>query len=153
MCYKKRMRFSQLLNNPKPIKNAEPLKRHLVKIAKKHRLQLLIIFGSLARKKMTALSDIDIAYLKIPSLTLDKQMKLLGDLQNIFHREDIDLVELTKASPLLKMAILKDCFLIYSKSRKDLIDFRYKTITSFLATQYLRNQFLYYVKKAVLGGI
>ncbi len=65
------------------------------------------LFGSLATKKPTPLSDVDIAiYLSEDSNTSNKRFEILGELSDILQTDEIDLVILNSAPLTLKMKIL-----------------------------------------------
>lgn len=79
------------------------------KIAKKYRLGLILLFGSMAEKKfLHKESDFDIAYLAEKSLNLAEEMQLIRDLSVVFKSENIDLVNLKIAGPLLAHQIFKN---------------------------------------------
>lgn len=147
------MRFLNISINPPPISRNElgALKHGFENVGKAHGLDLLAIYGSLAKDRMGPLSDIDVAFLKSGRTTMGELTAILGDLQALLEREDIDITDLSEANPLLKMCILKDSIFVYSSSEAKLVEFRYKTISEFLATQYLRSQFSHYLRRAVLG--
>ncbi len=65
------------------------------------------LFGSLAKKKPTPLSDVDIAIcLSEDSNTSNKKVEILGELVDILKTDEIDLVILNSAPLTLKMKIL-----------------------------------------------
>lgn len=120
-------------------------------MAQEHGLALLYVYGSLAKNRMGQLSDIDLAVQKKDGqkLSWDETLKLIGQLQELFQREDIDLVDLLEASPLLRMRILQTGYLAYAASFEDKVHFSYKTISDYLATSFLRKSFAGYLNKAV----
>jgi len=65
------------------------------------------LFGSRAAGKANRLSDIDIAVYLASALGPSGHLKLLGDLIDIFHTDEIDLVVLNSAPIGLKMRVLK----------------------------------------------
>jgi len=85
------------------------------KIAQRYKLELILLFGSRISGKAYKGSDFDIAYLSKKDLTLDEEAKLIIELSPIFKSENIDLVNLKKAPPLLFYAITKDCQVFYEK--------------------------------------
>jgi len=95
---------------------AENIKKNLAeKIAKNYSLELILLFGSRASKKNYKGSDFDIAYLSKRDLDLEEESKLIVELAPVFKSENIDLVNLKKAPPLLFYAIFKNCRIIYEK--------------------------------------
>lgn len=63
------------------------------KLAKKHKLKLVILFGSATTKNLHPESDIDIAI--YPSKKI-KEEKLYEDLISIFKRTDLDIINIKK---------------------------------------------------------
>lgn len=90
-------------------------KKLIEEIAKKYSLDLLLLFGSRASGKTYKGSDFDLAYLSKANLTLEEEAELILALILLFKSEDIDLINLKKASPLLFYAIFKNCRLLYEK--------------------------------------
>lgn len=83
--------------------------------AEKYSLKLLLLFGSRATGKNYATSDFDVAYLSNKDLDLMEEARLMLDLSPVFKSEDIDLVNLKKAPPLLYYAVFQDCQVLYEK--------------------------------------
>lgn len=96
---------------------AEKQKVILKKIAQRYNLELILLFGSQIgdKKYLNKESDFDIAYLSGRSLDLTDEAKLIVEIAPIFRSENIDLVNLRKAPPLLFYAITKNCRVIYEK--------------------------------------
>jgi len=94
---------------------SEKQKDHLAKIAQKYSLELILLFGSRIEKKLHQESDYDVAYLSSRHLDLMEEAQLIVDLAPIFKSENIDLVNLKRANPLLLYAITKNCQVIYEK--------------------------------------
>ena len=63
-------------------------------------------FGSAKEGMRRAGGDVDIGVLVEPPFTLDEQLKLLGRLQNILQIEELDLVILNEANPILRFEAL-----------------------------------------------
>ncbi len=68
-----------------------PLKKDLVALAQKYHLRVLILFGSHAHGIVHRESDLDLAFFSYKSID---EEKLLMDLMKLFHRADIDLINL-----------------------------------------------------------
>ena len=67
------------------------------------------LFGSLAKRRRTPLSDVDIAvYLSEGDDTVERKMQILGKLMQILETDEIDLVILNTAPLTLRMKILED---------------------------------------------
>lgn len=93
-----------------------PKRTELIKkIARKYRLELLLLFGSRVGGKASPESDFDVAYLSVKDLDLSQEARLMVDLAPVFRSENIDLVNLRKAPPLLFYAVTSKCQVMYEK--------------------------------------
>ncbi len=89
------------------------IRERLAPIFKDERLQLVLLFGSFPLGKTHKQSDIDLAFL------FDKPVDIL-ELTNrvirLLHADNIDVVDLRRASSLLKFSIAKTAKVLYEKS-------------------------------------
>lgn len=76
------------------------------------------LFGSASKGRMRADSDIDVGVLFARQPTLDEWLDLHADLQDAFGLEDIDLVVLNRASPILRFEAISGQAL-YSRKREE----------------------------------
>jgi len=83
------------------------------KTAREFSLELLLLFGSRAEGTAHSKSDFDVAYLSGKRLDLKEESGLALALSSIFKSDNIDLVSLAKASPLLYFAIFRNCQVLY----------------------------------------
>lgn len=113
-------------------------KKLLQKIAQKYLLELILLFGSRAFKKNHKESDFDIAYLAKKDLNLNEEAKLIIELSPIFKSENIDLVNLKKAPPLLFYAITKECQVLFES--KPLI---FASLRAYAFKKYIETKPLY----------
>lgn len=90
-------------------------KKTIESIARKYDIDLFVLFGSRAIGRAHAQSDTDIAYRSRLPLPLDREARLILDLSAVFGTEDIDLVNLSAAPPLLYYAIFKDGTPLYER--------------------------------------
>ncbi len=75
------------------------------------------LFGSLAKEKLTPLSDVDIAvFLKRDANLLKNKVDTLSILIDILHTDEIDLVILNTASLPLSMRIIENKKIIVDKT-------------------------------------
>ncbi|MCL5010976.1 MAG: nucleotidyltransferase domain-containing protein [Patescibacteria group bacterium] len=89
----------------------------LLSIAQKYDLRLLLLFGSqVDGKQLHKESDFDVAYLSRGKLDLMKEAQMIVDLTPYFHSENIDLVNLKNASPLLYYAVFDKCQVLYQEN-------------------------------------
>jgi predicted nucleotidyltransferase len=85
-------------------------------IARRYKLELILIFGSYASGESHSGSDIDIAVYGQKILSEKVKIGLISEFSGIFHKEKIDLVDIKTASPLLKKEIFKNYKVLYQKS-------------------------------------
>jgi hypothetical protein len=71
------------------------------------RVVFAYLFGGLARGEHRPLSDVDIAVYLAGIVTADVKLDILGKLMDILGTDEIDLVILNTAPPLLAMNVLR----------------------------------------------
>lgn len=126
-------------------------KEKIEDIFKEHNIVFAYIFGSQAHDKAGPISDIDIAVYFDDSLVkqerFDLKLRLMARLSDLFEKEDVDIVSLNDAYPLLAHRILKHGKLIYAKSMKQEKDYEDRAIGEYLDWQpYLEEQVKNYFK-------
>lgn len=92
-------------------------KNEVVKIAEKYGLDLVVLFGSQATGQTHKESDIDIAYSGNKRLTFDEEIRINSDLIDAFERDDVQLVNIKKASPLLMKQIVDHAVILYEREK------------------------------------
>jgi hypothetical protein len=111
-------------------------KKQLGEIFKKEGIIFAYLFGSLVRGKTGYLSDIDIAvYLREEIYSreyFETKLRILGDLTDLFKQDDIDLVVLNDAPPLVSHTILKEGRLIFCADAKKRIEYEVKATLKYL---------------------
>lgn len=95
------------------------IKIRMKKIAEKYRLEMALLFGSVAVDKIHESSDIDIG-VKIIGKPLDfnEFADLQYDLQRIFPEREVDLVLLNHADPLFLKKIVESPVLLFGSERQ-----------------------------------
>ncbi len=86
-------------------------------VCKQHNLSLVILFGSHSRGQADKNSDIDLAVL-VDKKTIDAdfEFSLLTTFVNLVQRDNLDLVLLNRAEPLLQSQVARYGTLLYEKS-------------------------------------
>jgi len=122
------------------------IKEKLAPIFKDESLNLVLLFGSLIHKKRHKQSDIDIAFL------YDRPVDIVGLTNRVIkllHTDTIDVVDLKKASPLLRFTAVKNGVLVYEKTPGMFNEFCSLAFRRYIDTKKLRdlrsqsiNQFL-----------
>ncbi|KKW11045.1 MAG: putative nucleotidyltransferase [Parcubacteria group bacterium GW2011_GWA2_49_9] len=91
----------------------EEQRRQIGEIAKKHKLSLVVLFGSQATGRVHTKSDIDIAVLSLKAESLSKAAEDIGD---VFKRNDVEVADLSVPSPYLWHAVAKEGVLLFEAS-------------------------------------
>ena len=91
----------------------------VAEIARKHRIVLLLRFGSAVTGRMHPRSDVDFAVLleRAPD-SLATQADLIADLQTLVAGRDVDVAFLNHADPLLLKQVCERCELVYGSERR-----------------------------------
>ncbi len=91
------------------------------------------LFGSVARKQATDLSDVDIAVFLKPEVEVkeeqrvERQLTLAKELENITGRE-IQVTLLNQAPPLLAYMVIRDGILLYQSDNARRVEFEVHTM-------------------------
>ncbi len=114
------------------------------------------IFGSVVTGRARPDSDVDIAVLVSEKVMRkdpwDYRMRLAADLMGELQRDDVDLVLLNQAPPLLAHRILSKGKLILERSPSARVRFQVRTVNQYLDTQPMRDLYLAYLKKHIREG-
>lgn len=87
-------------------------------IAKKHKLKLVLAFGSAAAGTMHEKSDVDIAVLAgEDDLSFEELGDMSIDLQQLFPEHELDLAAINHADPLFLKKIMEAPVLLYGEDR------------------------------------
>lgn len=121
-------------------------KQTIESIAEKYDIDLFVLFGSRAIGRATAMSDTDIAYRSRTPLLLDREACLILDLSAVFGDENIDLVNITAAPPLLRYAIFKDGMPLYEKEPLAFASYAAYAFKLYVEAQPLFRYQLHYLK-------
>ena len=116
----------------------DKIKEKMEEIARKYELFFVALFGSRASGKYHKKSDFDVAYLSKVELNLEQESELIIDLSRIFKNDNIDLVNLKNAKPLLYYAIFNNCRVIYEKT-----SLLFPTLRAYAFKKYIETKPLY----------
>lgn len=99
-------------------------------------VELAYLFGSQARGKASALSDVDVAVLLDDQLSsqhfFEIRLRIMGDLMDILGINEVDVAILNQATVALRYRVLRDGLLLYCHNRDRLIAFRLQTVNEYL---------------------
>lgn len=96
--------------------------KQIIELASQSNINYLYLFGSQARKNINLRSDFDFAVkfdTKKIKDTFDAKLELMANLSKILQKEDVDVVNIEEADPLLHFNILKDGVVIYEKDKHE----------------------------------
>lgn len=102
--------------------DAKKLKPAINKLAKKHQLKLVLLFGSFASGKNRGDSDLDIAVLSSKKISFIDEIDMANEFSSLFGK-NADLTILNRANPLLLFQVSKNAVLLCG-SRKDFLNFK-----------------------------
>ena len=92
----------------------EEIREKLKPVLEDRGLQLIVLFGSGVSGRTHRQSDIDLAFL------FDRPMDILeltNKIIRLLHTDNIDVVDLKRASPLLKYSVVKNGMRIYEREQ------------------------------------
>lgn len=122
----------------------------LGQIIKDYDLTLLVSFGSYNTEQFTEKSDIDVGYLSRINLEVEQQSTLIGDLVKLFQRDKIDLVDLSRATPILLYEVARNSQILYEEE-DSYLRFKLKASARYADTKFLRQQRREYLDSLVRG--
>jgi len=147
------MRFIKVLKTregkPLSFEELEPL---IAKVCEKYGLVLFYIFGSYAFNEAYRLSDLDVAVLPEQDLGLNQFLALIGELQDIFEEEAVDLVDLRKAPLTLIHRVLKEGKCLYARDPRTKIEHESRWETLYLDAEPLRREHFEALRKRLENG-
>lgn len=113
----------------------EVLKDKLSPIFKEKGLRLIILFGSAVSGKINKNSDIDIAFLFDDPVDI---LKLTNTVIRLLHTDNVDVVDLRRASPLLKFSAIKKGKPLYEREPGIFNEFSSLAFRRYIDTKKLR---------------
>jgi predicted nucleotidyltransferase len=124
-------------------------KKKLKEFVNKYNISLILIFGSYAKGRARELSDLDIGIKFDKNIDMNLYSSILRELVEIFNREDIDVVVLNYADPLLRFEIITSCKVLYQAYSEAYIDFYLYSVKSYDDVRKLRKLEENYLKKGI----
>ena len=92
-------------------------------VAEKYDLEFVVLFGSQATGRTHPKSDVDLAYFPPPIFPFDHESKLYLDMVEAIRKNEIDIINLKRASSLLLKQVVDKSLVLYEKHRGDFDEF------------------------------
>ena len=125
-----------------PLENFDHYQQALNETFERHQVVLAYLYGSQARGKAGPLSDVDVAVLfdsNVPeSERFSHLLHIIGELGRVFHRNDVYVVDLAEASPLLRHRVYYDGQLLYCTDNAVRVRFEIQSLRDYVDTEPLR---------------
>jgi len=98
---------------PKIALSIGDIKGRLTPLFRKEGLQLVLLFGSMAKGSVHGKSDIDLGFLFDEPVDV---LALTNEVVKLLHSDRVDVADLRRASPLLKFSAAKEGIVLYERS-------------------------------------
>jgi hypothetical protein len=120
----------------------------------RHGVVLAYLFGSHAEGTARPASDVDVAVLLPPGTPRDKffdvRLNLTNDLMEVLHKNEVDVVVLNEAPPLLAHQVIKYGKVLYEEvATSPAVDFAAYTLSRYADTKCFRQISLRYLTESV----
>lgn len=112
----------------------------------------LLLFGSYAIGKPTALSDLDIAYFTISELSFDQELELACFFNRTLHTDEIDLVGFYKAPLSLQYKILCEGKIVFSVNPVEIADLKERVFPLYFDFSFYRIEYRRTMKQGLQGA-
>ncbi|MDO8593068.1 MAG: nucleotidyltransferase domain-containing protein [bacterium] len=119
----------------------EKLKPELAKIAEKHGLKLVVLYGSRATGQIRPDSDIDIAVLGKRMINFDEHLELIGEFTGLFQTDEVDIKLLHHVDPLFRQEVMRDGVLLYGS------DYDFASFKAYAFRDYMDSGDLFRLKR------
>ncbi len=111
-------------------------------------VRLAYVFGSMARGEARASSDVDIGVVLDATMPPVDLAELAEKLEGALSRR-VDLLDLDRASPLLRRELLRDGVLLLCRDEVERAEFESRALAEYLDTQHLRDVQRQYLRERV----
>ncbi len=118
------------------IPNPDETRESLASIYEEEGLKLVLLFGSIASGKHRMESDIDLAFL------FDREVDIVGLTTRVIEllaADNVDVVELRKASPLLRFSIARNPIVLHESRPSMFSEFYSLSFRMFMDTEKIRS--------------
>ena len=125
-----------LMKNTFKILSPDEIKRRLAPLFDEKGLKLVILFGSAAAGKMHGRSDIDLGFLYADDVDI---LALTRKVIRLLKTDNVDVVDLKRASPLLKFSAARNCRILFERTPGVFNEFLSLAFRRFVDTKKLRD--------------
>ena len=133
----------QCLSAWERIVHLDILHPQLTHLFRQRPVQLAYLFGSQATGYTHTESDVDVAVLLDAALTADERfterLACIGALSHLFGTDNVDVVILNEAPPLLAYEVLRHGVLVYCAADEERVEFQVRTLRAYEDTAPLRD--------------
>ena len=126
-------------------------KKDVEAIAQKYRLDLVVLFGSQASGRTHQKSDVDIGYTSPQFIELDTRFDIINEFRDILKRDDIEFVDLSRISPVMKKIIADEGVVLYEREPGMFVSFQMYAFKLYVETKLLRELRYQSLKHFVYG--
>ncbi|HFC98444.1 MAG TPA: nucleotidyltransferase domain-containing protein [Thermosulfurimonas dismutans] len=117
----------------------------------RERFRIVILFGSVARGDIKRESDVDLAVLAEPALSLRELLRLMGELEDLCGRraDVVQLQDLCEDKPAVAFEVTREGIPLKIVDREEWLRLRERIWHHYLDTEYLRRLNWRYFKEAL----
>ncbi len=110
----------------------------IAELAKKHKLSLVVLFGSQATGLTHKMSDIDIGYVSGVNIDYSQNYVISIELAQIFKHKDVEFTNIYNISPSMKKQIADEGISLYAENPTIFDYFKIHALREYLDTKPLR---------------
>lgn len=110
-------------------------KKDIATLAQKYGLSLVVLFGSQVTGAVHSKSDVDIAVLGTKK---NDRIKLMNDFDEVFKRDDIEVVNMNEASPTMMRVLVEEGKSLYERMPDTFFNWKLYAIKMWMETDWLR---------------
>lgn len=134
------------MTRAKEIMHSEEIARKLAPIFEEKELLLALLFGSGASGKAHRRSDIDLAFLFGTPVDI---LMLTNRVIKLLHADTVDVVDLRRASPLIRFSAVKNSRVLYERKPGTFNEFYSLVFRMYVDTKKLRDAQEIYIKNSL----
>lgn len=123
----------------------EKIKLEAAKVAQKHNLALVVLYGSQATGKAREDSDIDVAVLGKKPVSFKEELDLINNFIDIFKTDDVDVKSLHNVGPLFRYQVMRNSVLLFGSP------YNYHSYKAYAFRDYCDSQNLFRLKKILIN--